>query len=364
MLVVLFVFLALPILTSASEIKFSFDTARDTEANILSRDNMHATYTLVVTGVKRVTGEPNSLLERSIEIVLISALANEFRLFGHEGGHTFAARENGAWNTELYRSSSYYTGSLSDLEMARVATSGLDWGNTSAEDVLTRNLGNEISAGEVVWFLFNQAISPGYIYIETRSPSECLGECRRSRADPESWYGLLADSNLETMDNLYNDLKIGAAWQTLGFAAHFYHGMKYWVTGKEYTIPSWWVNPQFDMTGAGVMYALGIWYKTDGGVIVRLRPGYGKNRVEGGHMTAFEVELSNIRITEKLKGGIRGGLSEALKSSGFVGASIERSLGDRFSVGIDANYYDGYHRSNPMADGHWKNASVFVRARF
>ncbi len=362
--VLFFVFLAVPILTSASEIKFSFNESKDTEANLLSGDNIHAVYTLVVAGAKRVTGEPNSFFERSIEITLAGAFANELRLLGHEGAHAFVARENGAWKTELRRGSFSYWGNLNDSEKSRVAASGLDWVNTSAEDVFTRNLGKKISAAEVLWFVLNQQNASTYVYTGIRSPDECLSECRASSDDPEQWYGILGNSDLEVMDKLYEDLKIGAAWQALGLVAPIYHGMEYWVSGKEYTMPGWWVNPQFDMTDAGVMYALGIWGKTAGGLIVRLRPGYGKNRIDGGHMTAFEVELSNIRITEKIKGDIRGGLSKTLKSSDFVGASIERSLDHKFSVGLDANYYDGYNRSNPKADGGWKDASLFVRARF
>jgi hypothetical protein len=363
-LIVVFVFLAVPIPASASDIKFSLNAAKDTEANLLSGDNIHAVYTLVIAGAKGVTGEPNSFFKRSVEVALIGALAREFRLLGHEANHAFVARENGAWSTEIRRRGFTYSGNLSDSEKLRVTASGFDWVNTSAEDVYTRNLGKKISVTELSWFVLNQLNPSTYIFFDTKSPDECLSECRVANADSEQWYGIMGNSDLETMNKLYKDLRIGAAWQTLGLVLPSYHVAKYWVAGKEYTLPGWWVNPQFDMTDAGVMYALGMWYKTDGGLIVRLRPGYGKNRVAGGHMTAFEVGLYDIRITKKLKVGIRGGISEALKSSNFVGASIERSAGDKFSVGIDANYYDGYNRNNPVADGNWKDAALFVRARF
>ncbi len=363
-LVVLFIFLAVPITTSASEIKFSINGAKDVEANFLSEDNIHATYTLVIAGAKRVTGEPHSFFKRSVEVALTGAVAREFRLLGHEANHAFVARENGAFDTQIRRRGFTYSGNLSDSSKLRVTASGFDWVNTSAEDVYTRNLGKKISITELSWLLLNQVNPSAYIFFDTRSPDECLGGCRVANADSEQWYGIIGNSDLESMDRLYKDLRIGAAWQALGLVVPSYHVMKYWVAEKEYTMPGWWVNPQFDMTNVGVMYALGMWYRTDGGLVVRLRPGYGKNRVAGGHMTAFEVDLSNIRITEKLKGGIRGGISEVLKSSNFVGASIERSSGGMFSVGIDANYYYGYHRNNPVIDGHWEDAALFVKARF
>lgn len=366
--VVMVLLFALPMAVESSEVKLSFNGSKSLKHNALSGENIHLVYILTTRGMD-IVAKPDNILERGGEVVLKSSLALFLRQLPHEGEHSLAIKENGAENTSISFGNGInggrvlYKGLLSNKERARVVSAGIDATNEVVDDSIDHALGKNISISEVLWIGANQGYASSYVYFNTSSPENCLGGCKDSFSDPEAWYGSLANSDIKIMNNLYEGVRRGAAWQSLGLAIPLYYGLKYLVTGEESALPNWWLNPQFDMTDAGVLYALGIWHKTEGGTVIRIRPGYGKNII-GKTMMALEVELSNISLSEKIKGGISGGFAKTKNNSSFVGASLERKLTDNFSLGVETAYYDGYNRKNPRAEGSWVDASVFIGISF
>ena len=346
----------------AGDIRFSYNKSMDREANLLGADSMHSLYSLTNIGAKKIIGKPNSFSGRSAEIIFASLLGHITKTMAHEEGHVFTARVNGAYETEINNDVYWWRGNLNDAERIKVSTAGLDWVNVEAEKTINRNMGKKINVSELIWFGLNQVNAPGYVFTKTDTPEKCLDDCRYNTNDTVKWYGLVGKSDLDIMDKLYSDLKVGAAWQALGLFVPIYHGIKYWSAGKEYTMPNWWFNPQFDMTDVGVMYALSVWHKSESGTTVHLRPGFGKNRVESGHIKALEVELS-IPYSNYVF-GIRGGSYKTLKRSHSFGVSAEKVVSKNWSVGVDIDQYSGYHRKNPKANSDWHETLIFAKVSF
>lgn len=359
---ILFVLIFTATTAQGAEVIVDYSNSLNTEANILSLNNIHAVYTFTTEGTKRIMGKPRNFFFRGLEIGLSGILASKLHKIGHEGAHAFSAEENGAWKTKIFLDHCTYWGDFSNQDYVKISMAGLNWENKSAENSIVRSIGKEMSATELLWFGINQQCLVTTSLFNT-DKLENYSNPKKDSNDLVKWIMYLGDSE-DIREKLYTDIRRGAMWQSLGLFVPAYYGLNYWVTGEEKTMPNFWANPQCDMTDTGVLYALGIWYKTEKNFVIHARPGYGVNRNDDESIMSLELGISGFKITEKIEGSLKCGFSKTLNDSYSVEASVEKSFTPNFAVGISGNYYSGYHRENPSSDESWGKASLFCKFIF
>lgn len=344
------------------KIELTWNFNKNLFQNFLSTENLHTGYNITACGIRRII-KPKNLLSRTTEIGLALPFSISLSVLNHEGGHEWVAIENGAletwieWNLrQFWTGKACYVGKFSKEQKAKFAAAGLIRQNQAATRIIDQNLGKTITISELMWFANNQRDVSSWFITTSKPRGDDYG--LRSH-DVEMWIANVADFSIGTMNSLYDDVTLGAVWQKLGLIVPAFAGIKYWLFGKEFKMPNWYLNPQAELTDAGVMYALGIWYQLDNDIMLKIRPGWGRDRIQDDTLIALEIEASDIPLPFwGTKGRIRGGFSKTLKTSALIGISMEKPLSGKIAIGIDANYYSGYHRHNPRANGSYSETIV------
>jgi len=349
------------------ELELEWNFSKNLHLNLMSTTNLYTGYSVVGYRIRRAI-PGNKFRDRTAEIVLTVPFTVAFSGFGHEGEHELACMENGAQDTSIRYESGYfqynYTGDIDSGSEARVISAGLAWQNRSAEEVITRNLDREVPVSEILWFGVNQLCASNYAYMTKRVYGNRYGHDCGDIASWISWLSWTENFDPLTEEHLSDDVKLGADWQVVGSILPIYSGLSYWFAGREQKMPNWWFNTQFELTDVGVMYALSGWYQFENGIQAKFRHGYGKNRVEGRDMFSFEGEVSDIPLFRDITGGFRAGFSKTSEDAISAGLSLKKPLWKNMAVGLGANYYSGYHRNNPRANGSWAEIFTSLNIKF
>lgn len=329
------------------------------ESNLFRTKNLHALYNTVAHAIRdgfryKVKA---AWLQRTLEIGYSFPLAFYMSIAGHErGGHGETALANGAEDTSphvFYEGGAYSWEGLPEEGKLKTSAAGMTWTNRSAEEVISRNLlGKEVTVSNLIWFGIGQIDTASYIISKTDEPKrEDYIRYGSYGRDTERWIRLLSDEDYERAVHLYGDLRVGGYWQGLGLVPPLLAGLDYWFTGSLHKAPRFWLNPQTELTDAGVMYNLDVYHLLIGReILIKGRLGYGRDRVEKEGMYAAELGVSGIPIFWGVKGGLRGGVSETLGPNHSYGLSLSRTFGN-FELGVEYDHYNGHHRRNPKAEG-------------
>lgn len=225
----------------------------------------------------------SNILDRTLKIAGSGIGGVILSVLGHEAAHGLAALRNGGKNIRInWSPETFWTGScrsvgnFSNLERQKISSAGLNWQNSIADKVVGENTGKEVDVSQLLLFGLNQLNFTLYYFRSTSKPFESS-----SSADPINWARYVAGDDMTVARLVYDDLRKGAVWQAAGAVIPLWVGINYWLFGKEYRMPNWWVNPQAELTDAGVMFTLSIWHRFESsGAVVKIKPGYGQNRVQ------------------------------------------------------------------------------------